>query len=492
MKRKYERYFSRGYFLASRRMVHAALANWRVLRLGSKYLYLDPLTEVDVAYLNSESASAAVAIIGMSVDLEVEPGQSLLNAARAVGAYSSGGEAGLLRYLAYLGGRFVAVLEAQEGSTMIIPDCHATYSCYVHQPSPSEFFASSHSNLLGAVFELGPDDEAQYIMRHPDYVEPGGKYYPACLTPYSRVSPLFPNCVIRWQPGTWYTHRRFYPFPDHSLLQQPEDAPAQFRKSFESHVRRIAWFRNVGISLTGGLDSRVALAALGTVSNLSNHFSFTYYRPSPTAAMAGDLFAGSWLAARLGLRHQAVHLEAVDYACDFHRMYQVSFGRGARHPALARAYFEQLPHDFISLISLGSETGTMFYRERDAVEVTPEVLAEKFTMSAINRDPVLIRSFERYIEYTEFRVDKFLGLDFYDLFYWEHRNAKWASLWYSEADLAHFTVVPFNQRKIVEAMLSLPSGARRSRAILVGYLESRLGPVQQEIDSLQKEKSWED
>ena len=147
-------------------------------------------------------------------------------------------------------------------------------------------------------------------------------------------------------------------------------------------------------------------------------------------------------------------------------MYTKSFRYGARFPSLARAYYEELPHDILSLVSTCSETGTGFYRERETKNISADLLARKFSESEIRKNKTLLESFESYIEYSNFRECSLGPLDFYDVFYWEHRNAKWASLWYAEADLSHFTVVPFNQRNIIEVMLSLPFEERLNKIIL--------------------------
>ena len=188
--------------------------------------------------------------------------------------------------------------------------------------------------------------------------------------------------------------------------------------------------------------------------------------------MSHDLFQASERAYKAGIPHRVVDLKPLDATSSFHKMYSKSFRLGARFPSLAKAYYEDLPHDILSLVSTCSETGTVFYTERSNQNITPELLASKFSPSKIKDNPDVIKSFEEYIEHTMFTEEKLGGLDFYDVFYWEHRNAKWASLWYSEADLSHFTVVPFNQRTLIELMLSIPLEQRASKELLKRSMDS--------------------
>jgi asparagine synthase (glutamine-hydrolysing) len=228
--------------------------------------------------------------------------------------------------------------------------------------------------------------------------------------------------------------------------------------------------------MTGGHDSRVTLAAILNLNLKDSARSFTYFRPeNPTKDSINDLFTASKIMSECCVQHKVIHLKPTDYGSDFHKMYANTFKHGARHPALARAYFEELPLDILSLVSTCSETGTAFYKERDEKCITPEVLAKKFSPSSINKNPDLIEAFEEYINHVQLFSERILGFDFYDLFYWEHRNDKWASLWYSEADLAHFTVVPFNQRSIIESMLAFPLKDRIDKTVLKNYINKTVG-----------------
>ncbi len=79
--------------------------------------------------------------------------------------------------------------------------------------------------------------------------------------------------------------------------------------------------------------------------------------------------------------------------------------------------------------------------------------------------------FEQYIRATEFTNDRIGAYDYHDLFYWEHRNSKWASIWYSEIDLSHRVLLPFNSRALIELMLALPFPERRDKVLLKAAAE---------------------
>ena len=78
----------------------------------------------------------------------------------------------------------------------------------------------------------------------------------------------------------------------------------------------------------------------------------------------------------------------------------------------------------------------------------------------------MLEAFDEYIDYTEFHLSKLYDFDFYDLYYWEHRNSKWANIWYQECDLSHKVILPFNCRLINELMLALSFEDRKSKYLL--------------------------
>lgn len=376
------------------------------------------------------------------------------------------------KYIAYLGGRFLSVLiNSKESQVVIHPDCHATYSCYYHRHGEDIVF-SSHVNLLQQMFDLKIDETAAEIRKSKNYIAPGGKYNPGLLTPYENICLVFPNCKAEFNNiEKKFSHKRFYPFVSEGKVVNNNRCASDFPDLFEAHIKSIVKDNEFYISLTAGLDSRATFFASKNVSNINNIKSFTYFRGEKSSpSMIKDLVVASNLAFSICVPHKAVLVKDISYSSDFHKFYSEVFRRCARFPSLARAYNEELPHDILSLISTCSETGMAFYKKRDEKVITAELLARLYTPSSINKEKVVIDCFEDYISYVEFNSDRLGWLDPYDAFYWEHRNGKWASLWYSEADLSHFSVVPYNQRGVIEAMLSAPLVDRKEKRLIIDYI----------------------
>lgn len=459
----YEQIYTRGYLVSKKATSASVVAKWASIELGGYFFYFDEKTEI----YTWTKANKSIVLIGCASDPEEVSETTQTIAKKISQIFEEKGSIAAIKYIAYLGGRFLSFLVEHYVELQVIPDCHATYACY-YSCADEPLFAS-HINLLAELGHNDVDEVARGVVVSQDYVSPGGKYYPALMLPYKECSNIFPNNkLVNLYNSRVVECERFYPFDDTKIVESPltENLVNQFNQLLGANIRAIVKDRNFHISLTGGNDSGVTLAAVIREQLSSQTKSFTYFNVTSAVGMSDDLFLASNRAYKANIPHKVVELNPLDLSSKFHAMYSKSFRLGARFPSLAKAYYENLPHDILSLVSTCSETGTVFYKDRSENEITPSTLASQFSKSKIKENPDVLMSFEKYIEQTSFSKKRLAGLDFYDVFYWEHRNAKWGSLWYSEADLSHFTVVPFNQRTLIELMLSIPLEQRADKELL--------------------------
>ncbi|MCH4225950.1 MAG: hypothetical protein LKF64_13240 [Alcaligenes faecalis] len=463
---EYNNYFTRGFYFSKKRRIDNCLEGWSCLHVGGYVFQFHPKTSFQIA--QSSSGESSVVIIGLPVDLEDFSARPEKIANKSSNLLESDGFEKFQRYIAYLGGRFIAIAIKHAENIIVIPDCHATYACYYTEKNGGAF--SSHINLLGKVEELNVNETARSVVNSTDYKAPGGKYYPGLMLPYEEALTLLPNCRLENQfQSSIIANKRFYPFIDLELScsLSKKNLVSRFNYLLYSNIKGIVKDQDFYVSLTGGMDSGVALSSIIKGGLDKKAKAFTYFNATSVQSTAiKDVMAASQRAFSSNIPHKIVDLKPLELGSHFHQMYSMSFRYGARFPSLARAYYEELPHDILSLVSTCSETGTCFYSGRPEKNISVDLLAEKFSNSEIKKNTIVLESFEKYIEYASFKSSLLGPLDFYDVFYWEHRNAKWASLWYSESDLSHFTVVPFNQRGIIETMLSLPFEDRLNKYIL--------------------------
>lgn len=442
---------------------------WRKTTLPDGVLYTEPALPALTSRVGKDDR--AVTLMGTCIEFgEHQDVTSLtLIAEKVLSRFQEQGAKEAISYISELGGRFLAVL-SRPGVTTFVPDCHAALGAY-WAASGDVRFVGSHPSLVALAAEAPESTYALGLMNSPDYVEPGGKYYPALLTPYEGVTPVFANSKLTLR-GASARHERFYPvrpLPQHQSL---DEAYAKFKNLLSRSVKAWASRGPSVLSLTAGLDSRAVLAAGLDWFRAVDTVAVTYLRFDPSSSSnIEDAMTANRLAERVGLRHRILSIDPFDPSSRFGKVYNRSFPRGARFPALAQSYARFIGPDETNLISTISETGTVFYREREDPLPTAGRLASKFTTSRLKQHPDLVKEFDRYIEYSAFTLDAIGDIDYHDLFYWEHRNSKWASLWYSETDLSHRVGLPFNVRALIEIMLSVPEEMRRDRYLLERLIE---------------------
>lgn len=212
--------------------------------------------------------------------------------------------------------------------------------------------------------------------------------------------------------------RRYYPWPEAetpgegTASADPAEAYAEFRKRIVAHTRLLADLGRPGIALTGGFRSQAVLAAY-LPHRRDGGYSFTHFATKSareSQEQADDLFTASALSHRLGVPHRVVRAVAPP-----------------RDDAFARAYRRSFP---------GGRS-----------------LASAFARHTLPRDTVELHS---------------AGSDVTDLSSWESLDRH-----YLEGDLAHRVLLPFNDRRLLEIMLSLPP-EQRAEAHLVRRLAAEL------------------
>ena len=412
----------------------------------------------------------AVCFLGEVVDLE-HPlwGEEEIAHAAALELVRGGIDA-VVRFVAYLGGRFVCLV-ATGARVVVIPDCHATQRVY-WQPWQGGLAMASHANLLAELTAPGVDEEVLGLMRRGRHMKTGGtRYLPGVRTPFVGVRPLLPNHVLDVDvPSGVTTHKRFYPSTSQSELD-PQLAVERFEELFRGHVQLLCRYGRVGTSLTAGFDSRTSfLAAYSHM--LPGSFAWTWNDfEEPKADLVADVLGANELAFQLGVPHRVIALRRPDDLHRFEESYERTFRFWPQHERAAFAVAAQLPADFFQLLSMLAETGTGFYKRRTPGPWDAGRLSQLYSSYPFGRLPEVIDLHEEFIEYAGFTEHAMGGIDYHDLFYWEARAGRWATARIQEADLSHRVLLPFNQRGIIESLHALPLPARVGKQPLAHLIE---------------------
>lgn len=459
------RAFSRGYLICSKEFRFEAPDGWREYEVGNWKAFVDPLLPCRV----SADDETAVLVLGQPVNSYTDSesrqlGERLL--ARLRGRELSA----IDDIVCWQGGRYV-VFATRGIDARVHVDATASRSAFWHAES-GRLIVGSHATLVASATGDTSTKKSKWYLSHPEYESPAGKWLPGTVCPHDAVNMIFANCCLEFSEGK-ATHRRFYPVTGRKLPDLAADEAARVMIEETKVITRAALQRGGEpyVALTTGSDSYVMLRSALQDFKAAGVIAVTYHKfESNPEHSKMDLLGANRRALSLGVPHLILNLVAASNERGFLRAYRETFKGWSRFPSLACLFAKELRNDGVLFLGIGPEIGTAFYQKRDK-PLSGSTLAEKFTQSKFSENAVLADEFDRYILYTELDKAQYSDIDFYDLYYWESRLSSWAAGGYSEYELAIDVALPFNSRKIFEAMLSLPFEERKRKEIYAAAMD---------------------
>lgn len=359
-------------------------------------------------------------------------------------------------------GRFVCFYQSPDQvGLQVVTDATSMRSVFY-----CETFAgiiSSHPALLAQTLApvngigLDPDVQTFLVQARPRTYNmshlPGfaTRYEAVFQLPSSNVLNLVTNQLPRIFPRK--------PRQTHTLDEVVNRCSVLFRRTVESFSRN---YRTVA-SLSGGLDSRLTLAACKT--SLPDVSFFCYTRAREPVNFV-DAVVANQVADRFGLR---IHNVTFDYENPPEDAAYKQVLEDLKHNSefehfypLAYAYTTQIPTFDLHLRSNIGEALRAYYH-RGAVGVITRgqsSLIEKFAAvyckeNLCERHPYMLEQYERYVRLSGL-LEGSLGFDVMTLYELEHSIAVWQSGLLRESDIAFETVCIFNCREVLRLFMSLP------------------------------------
>lgn len=417
--------------------------------------FVHPWTKLETA----SDRDLFVIVIGDCVSTEGERGEG--PAAVLLSALKTG-EGAFLHSLGDYGGRHTIIF-GEQGNVGVVNDATGMRSVFY---AAAGGVIASHALLVERA--LGGK------VAKSDLVFAYG--YPGNRTPYPRTRILTPNTYY------WLTSnlvRRFWPI--HAPAERTvESVAAEVLEMASNALRNINCSHPVKMALTAGLDSRVILAV-----GLHAGVDFGTYTYGTNRATSLDRNFAPDLAAHVGVPHTLVGKG------DAHKGLRARLHEANYSPHHIGAvpglmgYFEE--PNTVAMTGNLLEIGRSFYKKyRDEgveapvnaasmVELHRRSMTPK-TQKAINEygiKPYFEASqsaFEGFISDTGYDVAANL-LDPFDQFYWEHRMGVWHGPALLERDFYGVAFIPFNSRRIFEAMLGVAQTHRDTSAVFYRMIE---------------------
>lgn len=356
-----------------------------------------------------------------------------------------------------------AIIFGSVGNIGVVNDATAMRSVFY---AADGGIVASHAVLVERALGGNPSPD-DLVYRHG---------YPGSRTQYARTKILTANTYY------WFTAnvvRRFWPVVA-PAVRDVDSVAAEALDAATVAFQNMSVGRKVKLALTAGLDSRTILA-VGLRSGVPFD-TYTYGSESNTTldrAFAKDL------AAHAGVEHTVVpHVPLTDQL-----QYHLQEAHYSPHHQDVVNSLAQFFGDPSTVAVTGNllEIGRSFYwlqRDKDAkTPATAQAMtalhhrtvsqSTKRAIDALGRDcymSISERAFGGFIQDTGFDIVQKL-VDPFDLFYWEHRMSTWHGAAMVERDFYGFAFIPFNSRRIFEAMLGVPQVDRDESAVFYRMVE---------------------
>ncbi|HEX8104336.1 MAG TPA: asparagine synthase-related protein [Solirubrobacteraceae bacterium] len=445
------------------------VARWRDARIGPY------VVRYDDAWLSASArtADAEILVLGTAMDLD-RPAASPQAVAADLATALDASDAGFLDRLDALNGAHL--IFARRGPRCFVVQDATGMEALCYDVAAPDFLAASHPSLIAAIrgyefSELGrlwlqdnPDPRAQRLK-----FWNGVYWFPGLTTAYAEVRALTPNTRLDLATRSV---ERFFPREPVGL----RDTAAIVDAVADPLRDACAWVADrfpgaVDVSLSGGLDSRLTLAASRDVAHSLRFFTYYFARHQ---GFETDVEVAAGLTERLGLEHRAFPLSPGP-ALQAHRAEWRRTFAGLGHPRLDFAWVEQFPRGHVHVRSNVLEAIRGFYLKHPSNKpdrFDPVKLSYVFRGPA---GPEFVTEIEEFMALTRFSMDAKLDIHYTDLFYWEQRLGRWHGELVRRMKLSHPTYVIWNNRRVLTHMLARPL-EDRSKARIVYALIDRLWP----------------
>lgn len=371
-------------------------------------------------------------------------------------------------YIDNLSGRF-AIVVVQDSKLKIFTDPFGARTVYYSNVGLG-VVVGSHSNLIAEICGRKICENTKKLMATFEYNNKTTKYLPGDLTIFEDIFYLIPNNYIDLSSSATY---RFWPRSNivASSFDELKECSREYFYKFNNYLkeqRQIIYY-----GLTGGVDTRILIAASKAYSMKFNTLTWDYKSVTP---LEKDLING--ISEYLGFDNIWVDLRGKNNS-KYSYLSNISYlnsglVRGKRN--FISKTFAYIPENAMFVRGLGGEILRGAYNKRvspygtmDSIDYLVKIYngaKNKATTSAY--DTLVYKSFVDYVDRGNYR--DIFDCDVGDLFYWEHRMAIWASNLLNEYDVILKNFVGINSRKLFSISYGLPDDIRFKRELILALI----------------------
>ena len=354
-------------------------------------------------------------------------------------------ESSLTSLTEMLGGRWVCFCRIKDVMYVWNDACSLKQVFYDTALVNREMCVASQARYIAFVANRSEDSSAKQFFeiakKEPEFS------FPLNATLYSSIKRLLPNHYLSSRCSTSMRMRNTPPF---GRLPYTQESVERISVWLENNTTSAAINRQLVVTITGGLDSRMALA---TCANIKNSIRAITIRYLDMPEHHHDLVISSEYCKLASVKHDIITCSSLNE--DFVFKYR-------QHSEHAHEYWIQMSQcleenglgDYLLVKGSCNEVFQNPVGVLHKKMVTPKILCKLFNIPIT---PFSLSTIEEWLLDAEGASS---DIDLLSLFYWEHRMGSWFAECVNESDCVGDTFTPFNVRAILLSLSTVPLKAR--------------------------------
>lgn len=365
----------------------------------------------------------------------------------------------------------IFVLFAFNESILGVQDCSGIKALYYGTPD-GKLCLTSHPQMAADIYGLHMDPFIEKLVSNRFY-NIGNRYLPGDCSPFAELKRIGANVYLLFDAQKNASVHRFYPTKPHADCTSKQDYEEMIQKAYEILHKNLELiskkWENCTISLSGGTDSKTTLACANGLYDKFGYFSFQSKDTEVT-----DSFAAHEICEKIGVEHTIYPIPANnDEIEDFEDLkaiiqHSYAYVRGLSDAEIRKhIYLYRLNCYDVEVKSWISEIVRVFFERKYGLKMPEKLTPRHFSIfqTRFFGSPILLHKtdklYKEYMQKFDLEKPKF-NFEHTDLYYWEVRMSSWGMMVTQSLDFCHRITFPFNNRILVDLMLSLPREDRKT------------------------------
>ena len=349
-------------------------------------------------------------------------------------------------------GRWVVVFQSQNGTYLFTDPCGFRQVFYYSDGR--QFWFGSQPEIIKAdhPLDITSDEALLNFLMSPERARNESQWV-STKTIYENCFHLLPNHYL---DAGRFEQIRFYPSKP-ITQKEPSEIIESAGAILRNTISAITGRYDVLMALSGGLDSRVLLAASRDVSDRITYF---VDRKGDLPEDHPDIWVSKSIAEKLNINHIVMN-SSDDLPGWFVSLLSHNV-TGARVLPKTRSIYDHFVTDEKRIKINGNASEICRnpfnkYYKLDLKDIGAEDITRLFGFKSLPE--FAVREIDAWRKGLD--CDPIEGFNILELLHWEQKNGNWGALFPAEQDIAAEQLSPFNCRLLIETMSSVP---RRLRA----------------------------